>query len=351
MKKKILVVETGGTFATSSTGNVRTLENYDAGKTIFDYESVKEKCADCDIEFDRIRPIFILSENMTFELLNKLLKALYEIDYSNYIGVIISHGTDTLAYTANILSMLFSHKGIPFVMVSSNHPLDDPRANGVDNFIGALDFISGVKLQGVFVIYKDHEGVLEVHLGSRIKQMNQIIDSYESFKNVNFGELAGGNFVINEDKRNPTVEDINNAQNPIKSKNISLTKTIMIIHPYVGLRFDLFNLNENLSAVVYGVYHSGTFCAPEFDSHNSINRLVDKLKEFDIPLYISEISSGSDKYASAVSLKNDNVVNIAYDTSIENLYSKAAVAFDLFDNAEARNNFIKSTNIFFEKVV
>ncbi|MCL2565500.1 MAG: asparaginase [Defluviitaleaceae bacterium] len=351
MKKKILVVETGGTFATSSVNSVRTLENYDSGKTIYDYEIVKEKSLYYNIEFEKIRPIFTLSENMTFELLNKLLKALYEIDYSKYIGVIISHGTDTLAYTANILSMLFSHKGIPFIMVSSNHPLNHPLANGVDNFAAALDFINCVKIQGVFVIYKDHEGVFEIHLGSRIKQMNQIIDSYESFKNVNFGKLMEGKFVHNNDEKNPTIDDINTVVDPKSAKGIELTKTVMIIYPYVGLRFDLFNINEALSAVVYGVYHSGTFCAPEFDSHNSINRLVEKLKKYDIPLYISEISSGSDKYASTESLKNDDIINIAYDTSIENLYSKVAIAFDLFEDAGLRNDYIKNSNIFFEKVV
>ena len=222
MKKKILVVETGGTFATSSTDSVRTLEHYDIGKTVFDYETVKEKCRNYNIEFDKIRPIFILSENMTFGLLNKLLKSLYEIDYSSYCGVIISHGTDTPAYTANILSMLFSHKGIPFVPVSGNHPLGDPGANGADNFLGVLDFICKLKIQGVFVIYKDHEGVLEIHPGSGIKQMNQIIDSYESFKDVNFGKLEGGEFVINKDKRNPDTDDINRAQNPVQTLGVSI---------------------------------------------------------------------------------------------------------------------------------
>jgi len=51
------------------------------------------------------------------------------------------------------------------------------------------------------------------------------------------------------------------------------------------------------------------------------------------------------------SLKNDDIVNIAYDTSIENLFSKTVVALDLFETSKLRNNYIKNTNIFFEKVV
>ena len=351
MGKKILVVETGGTFATSSINNIRTLTNYGVDKTIYDYASVMDKCELYDIEFEKIRPIFTLSENMTLELINELLKALLAVNYDTYDGVIVTHGTDTLAYTSNILSMLFSHKGIPFVMVSSNHPLDNDKANGVDNFLAALDFIEKVKIQGVFVAYRDYEGVMEVHLGSRVKQMNQIIDSYESFKNVNFGKIENSEFIWNDNKLNPSIEQLNAAGTVKDPDKLDLTKTVMMIYPYVGLRHDLYNINENLDAVVYGVYHSGTFCSQESDPNHSINKLVDRLAEFNIPLYISEVSSESDKYASAMALNADKVVNIVYDTSIENLYSKVTMAFDLFDNIEERNKFIKETNVFFEKVV
>ena len=351
MGKKILVVETGGTFATGSVNNIRSLENYGVDKTIYDYESVLDKCKAYNITFEKIRPIFTLSENMTLELINELLEAMFKVDYSAYYGVIITHGTDTLAYTSNIFSMLFSHKGIPFVMVSSNHPLDNEKANGVHNFLAAMDFIEKVKTQGVFVVYHDYENVMEVHLGSRVKQMNQIIDSYESFKNINFGKIENSEFIWNNHKSNPTIEQINTIPARKDPEKLDLTKTVMMIYPYVGLRHDLYNINENLDAVVYGVYHSGTFCSQERDPNNSINKLVDKLAEFNIPMYISEVSSESDKYASSTALNIDKVVNIVYDTSIENLYSKVTIAFDLFDNIEDRNTFIKETNVFFEKVV
>jgi len=351
MGKKILVVETGGTFATSSVNNIRTLANYGLDRTVYDYDCVINKCKKYDIEFEKMRPIFTLSENMTLELINKLLEDMFKVDYSKYDGVIVTHGTDTLAYTSNILSMLFSHRGIPFVMVSSNHPLDNEKANGIHNFLAAMDFIEKVKVQGVFVAYRDYEGVMEVHLGSRVKQMNQIVDSYESFKNINFGKIENSEFIWNNHELNPTIEQINSSCGLKQPEKLDLTKIIMMIYPYVGLRHDLYNINENLAAVVYGVYHSGTFCSQESDPNHSINKLVEKLGEFDIPLYISEVSSESDKYASSAGLSSNKVVNIVYDTSIENLYSKVTIAFGLFDNAEERNNFIKETNVFFEKLV
>ena len=350
MPKKILVVETGGTFATSSISSVRTLSNYENKKTIYEYEEVLAKCKKYDLEFEKIRPIFTLSENLTIDLLNKLIEALYEIDYTKYIGVIITHGTDTLAYTANIIGMLFSHKNIPIVMVSSNHPLALSQSNGVCNFLAALDFISTVKVQGVFVAYKNYKKDIEIHLGSRVKQMLQIVDSYESFKNVCFGKIIDDKFIYNKSQLNPTIDDINKLKDPKPTNTLKLTKRVMLIYPYVGMRPDFFNINENISAVVYGVYHSGTFCSAECGEH-SINSLIKKLDDYKIPLFISEISSGFDKYDSFNNLTHkDNIVNIAYDISFENLFAKVTVAVDLFDNEVDIYNYVNNTNVFFEKV-
>jgi L-asparaginase len=327
------------------------LENYGADKTIYDYDQVLSRCNKYGVEFDKIRPIFTLSENMSFALLNRLLDALFNIDYSAYIGVIITHGTDTLAYTANLISMMFSHKGIPFVLVSSNHPLSDVRANGVANFEAALDFICTAGFQGAYVIYRDYSGITEVHLASRVKQMNQIVDAYESFKNIYFGTMVNGRFYRNDDLRNPNVSSIIAAKDIKGVKKLHLTKTVMMIYPYVGLRHDMYNIGPGLDAVVYGVYHSGTFFSHNEYPDNSINRLVEKLNEFNIPMYISEVSSLGDKYASAAALESNDAVNIVYDTSIENLYTKVTIAFDMFDNIKDRNNYIKNENVFFEKVI
>ena len=130
--EKILVIETGGTFATSSVEGVRSLEHED--KTIYDYQIVKERLNRFDYEIEIMRPIYTLSENMTFEKLNMLIEELYKIDFAIYKGVIIIHGTDTMAYTANLLSMLFSNKGVPIVMVSANHPISMKESNGIKDF-------------------------------------------------------------------------------------------------------------------------------------------------------------------------------------------------------------------------
>lgn len=346
--KKLLVIETGGTFATGFTGEVRSLNHNQ--KTIYDYEIVKTRLEKYQFDLEKTRPLYTLSENMTLENLNILLDFLYKLDYSKYTGIIISHGTDTLAYTANLLSMLFSNKGLPIVMVSSNHPLSNPKANGIVNFISALDFIEKTDLNGVFVIYRNFNDIIQVHLASRIKQMNQVIDSYESFKNINLGVMADTDFFMSTSSLSPSREDLLNMNNK-KSYQVKLDKKVMLIHPYVGLRYDYFKLDQEIDAIVLGVYHSGTLNSQGIYIDQSVNTLIEKAEKLGIPIFIGELSSKSEHYESIESIKNSEVVFPVYDLSLENLYMKVHIGLGLTDNNKDLYKFVNQENIFFEKVI
>ena len=345
--EKILVIETGGTFATSSVDGVRSLEH--AEKSIYDYQIVKERLYRFDYEFEIQRPIYTLSENMTFEKLNMLIDELYKIDYSKYRGVIIIHGTDTMAYTANLLSMLFSNLGIPIVMVSANHPISMKESNGISNFLGAIDFIHDTNIPGVYVIYKNYNDQIEIHLGSRIKQMNQVIDAYESFKNLSFGVMSDGHFFKRVGENTPSFEMIN--ENEIAyDRKFSLDHNVLLIYPYVGLRYDYFNINENIDAIVCGVYHSGTVNSEDVYIDNSINKLIKQAEKYNIPIFLGELSSQVDPYESVVNISKSSVVNPIYDISLENLYVKVNLGLSVCENTEELLKYIND-NIFFEKVV
>ncbi|MDO5718110.1 MAG: asparaginase domain-containing protein [Tissierellia bacterium] len=346
--KEILVIETGGTFATGATGDIRRLNAPDE-KKIYDYEIVKTRIKKYDFNISVKSPFYTLSENMTIENLNILLDFLYDLDFSKYDGIIIIHGTDTLAYTSNLLSMVFSDRDIPIVMVSSNHPLSNTMSNGIANFISALDFIAKVGLNGVYVMYRNHNDILQVHLGSRIKQMNQVIDSYESFKNLNFGVIADGDFYLNSNIGNPSFEEIKN--NHYKHKNkINMNSRVILIYPYVGLRYDYYSIDDDIDAIVCGVYHSGTVNSQDIHIDQSINTLIEKAEKLDIPIFIGELTSGIEKYESVEKIKESNVVFPVYDISLENLYMKVHLGLSLTNENEELYRFVNETNIFFEKL-
>ncbi len=339
--KKVLVIETGGTFATESVGGVRSLG---AGKGIYGKSEIIERVEKYNFEFEVIRPIFMLSEDMTFETQNEIIDALKNVDYSKYQGVILVHGTDTMAFTANLLSFLFGNKKIPVVMVGANHPIDMEYSNGTVNFASAIDFIFNVGVQGVYVIYRNELDEIEVHLGSRIEQMNQIVDGYFSFKNKVFGYFEDGEFIQKEDS--PELNEIEKKENPFGDDFNLKTPNVLRLIPYVGLRYDTINL-ERVDAIVHGTFHSGTVNTNNKNPEFSINTLIKKAGELSIPVFVGEVESGFDQYESAKSLELAENFHTIYDTSIENLYMKVCLGLSKFRGEELLEYL--NTDIFFEK--
>lgn len=337
--KKILVIETGGTFATESVGGVRSLG---AGKGIYGKAEIIERVEKYNFEFEVIRPIFMLSEDMTYKTQRSIVKALKDVDYSKYEGVILVHGTDTMAFTANLLSLLFGNKGIPVVMVGANHPIDMEISNGTINFASAIDFIMNVGVQGVYVIYKDELEDIVVHFGSRIEQMDQIIDGYYSFRNKIFGYMENGEFIQKEDS--PEIDEIEKKVNDYSDLNLENPHVLRLI-PYVGMRYDTINL-EGLDAIVHGPFHAGTVNTNSESPEYSINTLIKRAGEKGIDIFLGEVESGFDQYETAKSLELAENFHTIYDTSIENLYMKVCLGLSKFSGKELLEYL--NTDIFFE---
>ncbi|MBS5276000.1 MAG: asparaginase [Clostridiales bacterium] len=104
--KKILVVALGGTIG-SIWGNKITPDKNPL--KVLDYYKG-------NAEFECISPFVCLSENMTRELWRRLIDCLNGIDCKKYEGIIILHGSDTLAYTSAIIANAFWDKNIVLVI-------------------------------------------------------------------------------------------------------------------------------------------------------------------------------------------------------------------------------------------
>ena len=86
----------------------------------------------------------------------------------NFSGIIITYGTDTLAYASSAFSQYFFNFNKPIVLVSSDKPLIEKKASGRFNLISAIKFIDKEKMPGIFVAYKNpNENFVSFYLGSR----------------------------------------------------------------------------------------------------------------------------------------------------------------------------------------
>ena len=118
-------------------------------------EVFRRRHPDSPAVFDEREPLTTLSENMTVEKWNTLLDALRGLEPAAFAGVILTHGTDTLAYTANLLALALEGTALPVILVSSHTPPTDPAANGHRHFAAAVQAIAQGHPGGVYAAVSD----------------------------------------------------------------------------------------------------------------------------------------------------------------------------------------------------
>lgn len=117
--KKILVLFTGGTIGSITTDGIIDVEREGKYAVV---EAYKSAYGD-DVEFECRQILNILSENMGFSGWEKMIHEINSIDTALYSGVILTHGSDTLAYTSALLGMYFRHFNIPLFISQATSPL------------------------------------------------------------------------------------------------------------------------------------------------------------------------------------------------------------------------------------
>ncbi len=183
---KILVIFTGGTIGTSIKDGWADIDANTKYVLLDSYDN-KDK-----IEFVTSSPYSTLSENLSAKHLNMLQKEIGDNLKKDFDGIIVTHGTDTLQYSAAAVEYAFNGCEIPIVFVSADYPLEDPRTNGFINFKVAVEFIKSKSANGVFVSYKNNdEDNTNIYIGSRILQHSEYDANIYSIDNKPFAIYDG----------------------------------------------------------------------------------------------------------------------------------------------------------------
>ena len=338
MKNRICVIFTGGTIGSySAEGGIVDLKA-ETGSLLI--EKYRERFGNA-VEFDELRPLNILSENMQPADLETMADCIRNVNKDNYDGIILTHGTDTLCFTANLFSQIFCDIKIPLVIVSALYPLDDDRSRGVENFAGAVTFIESVDYGGVFVSFENFSENCKIHLASRLISATQIRGEYESILNVHYGEIRGWRFVYNENEYNPAPSQLRRPRKPCEAQH--LCTDLVTIQAHSLLNFDYYRFNDvKPKAVMVQLYHSGTVCT-EGEKANFKNFLA-YCKGLGIEVVIATVDSTARTYGSALGLAE--MCTTAYDISFEMATVKVLLALGSGKNIAGELN----KNNFFEKL-
>lgn len=320
--KQILVVFTGGTIGSTATDGTINTASAMPFKLLQLFQQHYENYQ--QITFTTIQPIAILSENIAPAFWRILIDAIESAQPERYDGVIITHGTDTLSFTAAALSFYFQTLNMPMLLVSSDYPLDDPRANGLANFICAVEFILNENRPGVFVPYRNQRQTMQLHKGARLASCLQLSGDFIS--------VQGKSYMQFENRRFSLLEPVAQTRSPIPVK-ACFSERILMIRPYPGLDYRHVNL-AHVDAVLHDLYHSGTACASaQWGENYSLPAFIERCKEQGVAVYLAPASKSGGAYQSTKALLEQGATMI-WNMSMEAAYVKLMLAYGNFDDRE-----------------
>lgn len=319
----ILVLLCGGTIGSRSEhgkisltagGTLKVIENYNKAHTDISF-TVKDACP-------------VLSEEIDDRFYLSLINFFKSLDLSSFDGVIITHGTDTLSFTAPLFSFACRNVRIPVIFVSANYVPDDARSNAYRNFSDAVRIIKN-GIRGIFAV-SDGEAVL----ASRLCEANWLSNRFTSFD---------GTPILNVENDKITVNDCEllKAVNEFSADGISvnsLDNKILLITPYPGIDYSCFDLRA-VSAVFLMTYHSATA------SSDGLKPLIEKCRELGKDFYIAPIKTG-DMYVSTAKILEYGAIPM-YKISREASLAKLKLAYNC-DGAQRSE--ILNSSLYFEQI-
>ncbi len=131
----------------------------------------------------------ILSENITPKHWVQIARACAEELNSGASGVVIAHGTDTLAYTSAALSFMLKNLYKPVVLVGSQRSSDRPSSDAALNLIAATRVACSDIGEVIAVMHgSTNDSFILIHRGTKMRKMHS--SRRDAFKSINVQPLG-----------------------------------------------------------------------------------------------------------------------------------------------------------------
>lgn len=174
--KHILLISTGGTIATKKTDH--GLSPQITSEEIL--ECVPQVRSFCQVE--TVQLFNIDSSNMQPENWVAIAKTIQQ-RYNEFDGFLITHGTDTMVYTAAALSYLIQDSPKPIVLTGSQKSISYPDTDARLNLSDAFTYCASADACGVHVVFGG-----KVIVGTRARKIRT--KSYDAFDSINYPAVA-----------------------------------------------------------------------------------------------------------------------------------------------------------------
>jgi glutamyl-tRNA(Gln) amidotransferase subunit D len=253
----LAIVSTGGTIASRidyRTGSVTS--QFSANDILTAIPELKE------IANYRTVPLAtILSENMTPAIWQALARAVYKEIQGGATGVIVTHGTDTMGYSAAALSFMIDTP-VPVIFVGSQRSADRPSSDNAMNAVCAAAAATSELGEVAVVMHATtSDDSCCIHRGTRVRKMHTSRrDAFRSIDIAPVGEVAYPSRTVT------LTNDAVRRKTHTLALHDNLDPHCALIQFYPGMSEDLLNAYEGFHGIVIagtGLGHTSTTLIPQ----------------------------------------------------------------------------------------
>lgn len=252
------MITTGGTIASipSNNGLIPKISGKDIISLMPELKNI------CTI--DTLELLNIDSSNISKKHYILMLDTL-EKNYNNYDGFVITHGTDTMAYSSSMLACAIGNLSKPVVFTGSQLPLKakatDAYRNLYDAFLAASD-----NVYGVFLAFNG-----DIHYGDSVKKVYS--EDFTGFLSIN-QEVAG-----TSDNTKIIWKTINKKKNGSISFNKNISEKVFVLKMIPSLKPDIIDvlINMGYKGIIIEGYGAGG--VPTADCENNFIPALQKAIE------------------------------------------------------------------------
>jgi len=253
----ILLIYTGGT--------IGMVKNYKTGALqAFDFDKLLQHIPElqllaCKIDsYSFKEPIDSSNMNVNHWV---TLATIIEVNYSKYDGFVILHGSDTMSYTASMISFMFENLSKPIIFTGSQLPIGDLRTDAKENLITSVEIACTQKNGNAMIsevcLYFEYK----LYRANRTTKISS--EQFEAFSSPNYLPLAESGVHL---KFNQSALYKNTSIKPLKIRK-KLAKDIVLLKLFPGITKETVQsilLIKNLKGVVLESYGSGNAPSTEW---------------------------------------------------------------------------------------
>ena len=327
MKRKVLIIYTGGTIGMEKDYETNSLRAFDFNHI---FNKIPEmNLLECEVSVHQFSEPLDSSDVGPEEW--KEIAQLIEENYNLFDGFLILHGTDTMAYTASALSFMLKNLRKPVILTGSQLPIGDLRTDAKENLLTSLYYAS---------LYQNDEAVVQevaLYFEYKLLRGNRCLkysaENFDAFISPNYPILgeSGVHLKVEEAMlyRTTHQEDF--------SVDLHLNDSILLWRIFPGINLESLPQIPKIKVLILQVFGSGTIF-----SNKKTEEVLQKIRNNGTEIVvISQCVSGGisiGKYNNSNIFKKIGAIS-GHDITAESALAKA---MHLIDNPNYSGDFAEN---------